>query len=70
MINEPVEGSSGTGGGSEASGTGVSGGGGAPTGGAPRPPAGSNYITVTPQEREAIDRVSILNVVQTIIKFT
>lgn len=62
MINEPVEGGGGSGGGgsggsgSEAVGGG-GGGGSAPAGG-PRAPPGASYIQVTPQEREAIDRVS------------
>lgn len=50
MINEPLETEGGAG-------TGGAGGRTAPAGGAP--PAGSSYITVTPQEREAIDRVNI-----------
>lgn len=64
MINEPVEGSGGggSGGGSEAVGGGSGGGGGGAggAGGAPRAPPGASYIQVTPQEREAIDRVSNL----------
>ena len=51
MINEPLEGEGGAGAGAGAGGRT------APAGGAP--PAGSSYITVTPQEREAIDRVFI-----------
>lgn len=58
MINEPVEGSA-AGGATEALGGG--GGGSTPStggqGGAPRAPPGTSYIQVTPQEREAIDRV-------------
>lgn len=49
MINEPIEGET----------VGAGGTGAAPaTGGAGGRQPGSNYITVTPQEREAIDRVS------------
>lgn len=64
MINEPVEGSGGGGGsgGSEAVGGGPLGGGGGAggAGGAPRAPPGASYIQVTPQEREAIDRLKAL----------
>lgn len=65
MINEPVEGGgSGGSGGSEAVSGGGGGGGGGGAGGAPGgmprggAPPGTSYIQVTPQEREAIDRVS------------
>lgn len=57
MINEPMESE---GGGAPGAGGAVGAGGANPAaGGAPRQP-GSSYITVTPQEREAIDRVCFL----------
>lgn len=63
MINEPVEGSA-AGGATEALGGGGGGGGSTPgsggQGGAPRAPPGTSYIQVTPQEREAIDRLKAL----------
>lgn len=54
LINEPVEGGAGAGSESASS---PNPGSLPEAGGAPRPGGGSNYITVTPQEREAIDRV-------------
>lgn len=60
MINEPMdtESSSGSSGGSVTSG-GANPAGGAPTGGSGGRTPGSSYITITQQEREAIDRVFI-----------
>lgn len=59
MINEPMDtesGSSGSSGGSNTSSTNPTGGSGGGTGGSRQP--GSAYISITQQEREAIDRVN------------
>lgn len=70
MINEPVGGGEGAGGaGAESAGGATTAGGGNPAGagggggaggGVPRAPPGTSFIQVTPQEREAIDRLKAL----------
>lgn len=60
MINEPIDDAASVSSGSSSN-TGVSGTGGSGTGGAggaPHRSPGASYISVTPQEREAIERVS------------